>query len=144
MGPLSYHHGDLRNSLVSVGIDMLNNKGVAGISLREIARSIGVGHNAPYRHFRNKQELLEAIAEDGFRRLKARNTRLELEFANDPEGQLFESAMHIIGVAADQPNLFQLMFGGHLQAQKSGASLKHAADRALMASGTGFDPSLRA
>ena len=131
MGPLSYHHGDLRNSLVSVGIDMLNDKGVAGISLREIARSIGVGHNAPYRHFRNKQELLEAIAEDGFRRLKARNTRLELEFANDPEGQLFESAMHMIGVAAEQPNLFQLMFGGHLQAQTSGASLKQAADEAM-------------
>jgi len=129
--PLSYHHGDLRNSLVNVGLSMLNDKGVAGISLREIARNIGVGHNAPYRHFRNKQELLEAIASDGFRRLKARNTRLELEFAHDPEAQLFESAMHIIGVAADQPNLFQLMFGGHLQPQSSSSCLKNAADEAM-------------
>jgi len=110
---------------------MLNDKGVAGISLREIARNIGVGHNAPYRHFRNKQQLLEAIAESGFRKLKARNTRLELEFANDPETQLFESAMHIIGMAADQPNLFQLMFGGHLQPQNSGSELKQAADEAM-------------
>ena len=62
MQQTSYHHGDLRNSLVSIGADMLNAKGVAGISLREIARTIGVGHNAPYRHFRNKQDLLEAIA----------------------------------------------------------------------------------
>jgi len=128
---LSYHHGDLRNSLVNVGLSMLNDKGVAGISMREIARNIGVGHNAPYRHFRNKQELLEAIASDGFRRLKARNTRLELEFANDPEAQLFESAMHIMGMAADQPNLFQLMFGGHLQPQTSGSCLKKAADEAM-------------
>lgn len=114
---------------------MLNDKGVAGVSLREIARNIGVGHNAPYRHFRNKQKLLEAIAESGFRKLKARNTRLELEFANDPESQLFESAMHIISMAAEQPNLFQLMFGGHLQfqvqPQNSGCDLKQAADEAM-------------
>jgi len=128
---LSYHHGDLRNSLVNVGLELLNDKGVAGISLREIARNIGVGHNAPYRHFRNKQQLLEAIAEDGFRRLKARNTRLELEFASNPEAQLFESAMHIINMAADQPNLFQLMFGGHLQPQNSSIGLKQAADEAM-------------
>lgn len=131
MEQLSYHHGDLRNSLVSVGRELLNDKGVAGISLREIARNIGVGHNAPYRHFRNKQQLLEAIAEDGFRRLKARNTRLELEFASNPEEQLFESAMHIISMAADQANLFQLMFGGHLQPQNSSTGLKQAADEAM-------------
>jgi len=110
---------------------MLNDKGVSGISLREIARSIGVGHNAPYRHFRNKQQLLEAIAESGFRKLKAKNTRLELEFASDPEGQLFESAMHIIGMAAEQPNLFQLMFGGHIKPQQCGDELKKAADDAM-------------
>ena len=131
MEQASYHHGDLRNSLVSTGIELLNQKGVAGISLREIARTIGVGHNAPYRHFRNKQQLLEAMAEDGFRRLKARNTRLELEFANDPEGQIFESAMHVISMAADQPNLFQLMFGGHIQPQDCGGELKLAADEAM-------------
>lgn len=131
MEQASYHHGDLRNSLVSTGIELLNQKGVAGISLREIARTIGVGHNAPYRHFRNKQQLLEAMAEDGFRRLKARYTRLELEFANDPEGQIFESAMHVVSIAADQPNLFQLMFGGHIQPQDCGGELKLAADEAM-------------
>lgn len=131
MEQVNYHHGDLRNSLVSVGINMLNDRGVAGISLREIARNIGVGHNAPYRHFRNKQQLLEAIAEDGFRRLKARNMRLELEFSDDPEGQLFESAMHVVGMAAEQPNLFQLMFGGHIQLEERGAGLKLASDEAM-------------
>ena len=131
MQQTSYHHGDLRNSLVSIGADMLNTRGVAGISLREIARTIGVGHNAPYRHFRNKHELLEAIAEEGFRTLTAKNTRLELEFSHDPETQLFESAMHIVLVAAEQPNLFQLMFGGFLQPTGSGSALKQAADDAM-------------
>jgi len=131
MQQTSYHHGDLRNSLVSIGADMLNEKGVASISLREIARTIGVGHNAPYRHFRNKHELLEAIAEEGFRKLTAKNTRLELEFAHDPETQLFESAMHIVLVAAEQPNLYQLMFGGFLQPIEASAALKQAADDAI-------------
>jgi AcrR family transcriptional regulator len=128
---LSYHHGDLRNSLVSVGIDMLNDKGISGISMREIARNIGVGHNAPYRHFRNKHQLLEAIAEDGFRRLKAKNTRLELEYASDPEEQLFESAIHIISMAAEQSHLYQLMFGGYLKPGECGNGLKKAADEAM-------------
>ena len=131
MQSASYHHGDLRNSLVSIGADMLNEKGAAGISLREIARTIGVGHNAPYRHFRNKHELLEAIAEEGFRKLTARNTRLELEHAHDPETQLFESAMHIVLVAAEQPNLYQLMFGGFLEPSESAGALKQAAEDAL-------------
>jgi len=128
---LNYHHGDLRNALMHVGIEMLNEKGIAGISLREMARTIGVGHNAPYRHFKNKQQLLEAIAEDGYRRLKAKNTRLELQFAHDPEGQVFESAMHVVEMAAEQPNLFQLMFGGYLKMQACGESLKMAADEAM-------------
>jgi len=131
MQQASYHHGDLRNSLVNIGSDMLNTRGVSGISLREIARTIGVGHNAPYRHFRNKHELLEAIAEEGFRKLTAKNTRLELEFSHDPETQLFESAMHIVLVAAEQPNLFQLMFGGFLQSTGCGSELKQAADDAM-------------
>lgn len=131
MQSTSYHHGDLRNSLVSIGADLLNAKGAASISLREIARTIGVGHNAPYRHFRNKHELLEAIAEEGFRKLTARNTRLELEYAHDPETQLFESAMHIVLLAAEQPNLYQLMFGGFLQPSESAGALKQAAEDAL-------------
>lgn len=131
MQPSRYHHGDLRNSLVDIGAELLNSKGISGISLREIARTIGVGHNAPYRHFRNKQQLLEAIAEDGFRKLKARNTRLELELASDPETQLFESGMHIISMAAEQPNLFQLMFGGYLKTEHCAESLKQEADEAM-------------
>ncbi|VAW60745.1 hypothetical protein MNBD_GAMMA09-1505 [hydrothermal vent metagenome] len=132
MQQAAYHHGNLRQSLVSMGAELLNTRGLTGISLREIARKIGVGHNAPYRHFRNKQELLEAIAEDGFRRLKARNTRLELEFAHDPEAQLFESGMHIVTMAAEQPDLFQLMFGGVLRPKDCGESLKLEVDAAMI------------
>lgn len=131
MEQAGYHHGDLRNSLVDVGTELLNSRGLSAISLREIARTIGVGHNAPYRHFNNKQQLLEAIAEAGFRKLTARNTRLELEYASDPETQLFESGMHVIHMAACQPNLFELMFAGSLKPGECGIALREAADQAI-------------
>ena len=120
----TYHHGDLHNSLIMKGMEMLKDRDISDISLRQIAREIGVGHNAPYRHFKNKQDLLEAIATLGFRQLKAYNLRLELEYANDPEAQLFESTMHLINLASDEPNLFKLMFGGSVSLFDCGEELK--------------------
>jgi len=116
----AYHHGDLRNALILKALDMLDDKGVASLSLREIARETGVGHNAPYRHFKNKTELLEALASVGFRKLKARNVRLELEFSDDPETQLFESGMHLLNMATEQPQLFNLVFGAHINLNDCG------------------------
>ena len=110
---------------------MLKEKSIADLSLREIAREIGVGHNAPYRHFKNKHELLEAIASTGFRKLKAYNLRLELEFANDPETQLFESGMQLLTLAADQANLFKLMFGGYLSLFECGEELKRESQESM-------------
>ena len=127
----TYHHGDLRNTLILKGLETLSEKGVAGLSLRELARQIGVGHNAPYRHFKNKTELLEAMASVGFRKLKARNVRLELEFANDPETQLFESGMHLLSMAIEEPNLFNLMFGGHLSLNDCGQELHNEAEESM-------------
>ncbi len=127
----SYHHGDLRNALILEGINMLHEKGVAGLSLRELARRLQVGHNAPYRHFKNKQQLLEAIAGTGFRRLKAHNIRLELELAGDPESQLFESGVAILQMAMEQPELFRLMFGGYLSLNDCGEELKQEAHESI-------------
>jgi len=127
----AYHHGDLRNTLILKGLETLSEKGVPGLSLRELARQIGVGHNAPYRHFKNKTELLEAMASIGFRKLKARNLRLELEYANDPETQLFESGMHLLSMAIEEPNLFNLMFGGHLSLNDCGKELHKEAEESI-------------
>lgn len=126
-----YHHGDLRNALILMGMEMLRHKSIAELSLREIAREIGVGHNAPYRHFKNKQQLLEAIASAGFRRLKAYNLRLELEYAGDPETQLFESGMRLLTMATEQANLFSLMFGGYLSLFDCGEELRQEAQASM-------------
>ncbi len=127
----TYHHGDLRNALILEAIVMLHEKGIGGLSLRELARRLGVGHNAPYRHFKNKQQLLEAVAATGFRRLKAHNLRLELELADDPESQLFESGVAILNMAMEQPELFRLMFGGYLSLANCGDELKEEAHASI-------------
>ena len=66
----AYHHGHLREALLKAAIRLIAEAGPAGFTLREVACRAGVSHNAPYRHFRDKDELLAAVAAQGFRELK--------------------------------------------------------------------------
>ena len=65
-----YHHGDLRETLLAASLRVIETDGVEGLSLREAARRAGVTHGAPYHHFRDKADLLDALAEEGFGRLR--------------------------------------------------------------------------
>ena len=57
----TYHHKDLRNALIETGIKIVSAEGINAFSLRKVAAACGVSHAAPYSHFQNKEELLEAI-----------------------------------------------------------------------------------
>ena len=70
-----YHHGDLRRALLDAALEVLSREGAAALTLREVARRAGVTHAAPYRHFTDKQALLAAVAEEGFRMLAAEMAR---------------------------------------------------------------------
>src|SRR5437867_3059422 len=61
-----YHHGDLRRSLIQAGREVLAERGVDALSLREVARRAKVSQAAPYHHFANKADLVSAIAQHGF------------------------------------------------------------------------------
>jgi AcrR family transcriptional regulator len=65
----SYHHGNLKEELLSAAVQLIGEVGPRAFTLREVARKAKVSHNAPYRHFRDKDELLAAIAGEGFNRL---------------------------------------------------------------------------
>jgi AcrR family transcriptional regulator len=62
----AYHHGNLRAVLIAEGLKLLDEKGPAGFSLNEVARRSGVSTAAPYRHFPDKESLLDAIADEGY------------------------------------------------------------------------------
>jgi AcrR family transcriptional regulator len=66
-----YHHGKLKQALVDAAIALISEVGPHGFTLREVARRAGVSHNAPYRHYRDKDELLAVVAMQGFERLTA-------------------------------------------------------------------------
>ena len=57
----TYHHKDLRNALIETGIQLVSTEGANAFSLRKVAAACGVSHAAPYSHFQNKEELLEAM-----------------------------------------------------------------------------------
>src|ERR1700690_3059070 len=67
--PRSYHPGNLKQALLEASLDLMRKAGPGGFTLREVARRAGVSHNAPYRHFRDKEELMAALAAGGFDRL---------------------------------------------------------------------------
>ncbi|HYV46522.1 MAG TPA: TetR/AcrR family transcriptional regulator [Myxococcaceae bacterium] len=107
----AYHHGDLRAALVRAGAELVARRGAAALSLRAVARKVGVSHAAPYHHFADKDGLLGAIAASGFEKLDA-----ALAGALAPlEGRPPLERFHALGpayvrFAAAEPHLFQLMF----------------------------------
>ena len=106
----SYHHGDLRNALLVAGEQLLVTRGVAALSLREVAKLTGVSHAAPYRHFRDKAALMQALAESGFERLHAVISAAAARIPHDPELKLVEAGVAYVHLAVRNPALIQLMF----------------------------------
>lgn len=106
----SYHHGNLKQALVEAGKQLLISKGINGLSLRETAKAAGVSHTAPYRHFRDKDALLAAIAESGFAELAAELNNTIESCPADPEKQLIEAAVVYIKLAITHLEMHQLMY----------------------------------
>ena len=107
-----YHHGNLRSALLARAEQTLAEQGAAQLSLRELARQVGVSHAAPRRHFAGKQALLDALAEDGFERLGR-----ELQEAIDVAGEGFDArllafARAYVRFATRHAALLELMFAG--------------------------------
>jgi AcrR family transcriptional regulator len=113
-----YHHGNLREALVAEGLTLLDESGSADLSLRELARQVGVSANAVYRHFENKEALLVAMAAEGFRRLAAVQLQAVLQREHPAEGFL-ESGRAYVNFARQHPALFRLMFGRFSAANRS-------------------------
>lgn len=122
-----YHHGNLRSALLERAARTVDERGVQAISLRELAREAGVSHAAPRRHFPDRQTLLDALAEDGFERL-----RNALERAIEGAGPAFSARLHAlahayVAFATSHSALLELMYAGK---QRDGAdAVREAGDR---------------
>jgi len=127
----SYHHGNLHEALIEAAIPVLKNKGVVGLSLRELAISLGVSHGAPYRHFRNKGALLEAIAATGFVTLGDICQRAVADYPKDPRRQLYEAGMGYVFYVSRNPEIADLMFRPSLPRSEHCDELQQAAEVAI-------------
>ena len=104
-----YHHGDLSRALIDAARRILEAEGPAALSLRAVAREAGVSPAAPYHHFKDKTELLEAVAHQGW---EALGETIAQARANSPSKRetLSRIGLGYIRFAKDNPALYRLMY----------------------------------
>jgi AcrR family transcriptional regulator len=126
-----YHHGDLRHALIEAALALVTEEQDWAFSLREVARRAGVSHTAPYNHFVEKQDLLIAVAEAGFERLRD-HMRAAVTGVSAADKALLASGKAYIELAIKNPALYRLMLGPTLAKPKGGrpAAARAAADDA--------------
>jgi len=115
----NYHHGDLKSALIDAAERLIKEKGIASLSLRNIASEVGVSHMAPYSHFKNKSELFQAVAASGFTELGKRMMKIKQDLA-DPKELILLYGVEYITFASHNPQLYKLMLsqthpGKHLE-----------------------------
>ena len=123
-----YHHGDLRSALLEAASRLLEEQGAAALSLRAVAKLAGVSHAAPYRHFRDRTALLEAIAIEGFEELGSAVRETCSRYEGDPRRRLMEGGVAYVQQLVRHPERANLMFGGILDWQGSSEALRRAAE----------------
>lgn len=106
--PTTRREGNLRDVLVQEGRLMFEQAGATELSMREIARRVGVSEAAPFKHFRGKEQLLEAIASSGFRELRDERQRIVRDQA-DPLARARAMMLSYIAFARAHEGLFSLM-----------------------------------
>jgi AcrR family transcriptional regulator len=106
---IRYHHGSLRDALVAAGMAALEGTGGLDLSLRELARSVGVSPTAVYRHFPNKDALLAALARDGLDML-GHAQRAAYDAAGGGAQGFVETGRAYVRFALAHPALFRLVF----------------------------------
>jgi len=104
-----YHHGDLSRALVDAARRILEAEGAAALSLRAVAREAGVSPAAPYHHFKDKDELLSAIAHEGFSRLKMALVAAT-QAGHDPRQKMSDLGVAYVKFAQSHPALYRVMY----------------------------------
>jgi len=124
--PRGYHHGNLREALIRAALELIAKKGSAGFTFAEAARFAGVSPAAPYRHFRDRDELMASVALRGFEQFEAALTRAWDDGRPDPFAALDRLGKAYLEFARAQPAYYSAMFE---------AGVPHGVDSALRGAG---------
>jgi AcrR family transcriptional regulator len=110
-----YHHGDLKEALVDQAVRILDAESLNDLSLRRLARDVGVSHAAPYHHFKDLDALMATVAARGFQLLREAMSGKGSETEQDDFHRLQLAGKAYVSFAVLHPELFRLMFGGRLR-----------------------------
>ena len=126
-----YHHGDLRRALLDAALKLVRRGGTPALTLRAAARLAGVSQAAPYRHFADKQALLAAVAEEGFRAMTAAMRGAVSGHGDEPLLKFRALGLAYVEFACGHPAHFRVMFGPELADRSTHPSLADAAAEAF-------------
>ena len=128
--PRGYHHGNLREALISAALQLIARKGTAGFTFAEAARFAGVSPAAPYRHFRDRDELMASVALRGFEQFEAALTRAWEDGRPDVFKALDRLGAAYLEFARAQPSFYSAMFEAGVPVSANPA-LREASERAF-------------
>ena len=126
----SYRHGSLKKAIIEASLQMIEKEGVDTLSIREVAKKAGVTHQAPYRHFKNREALLAALAQDGLEKLFS---YLQQSFRTEgaPSLNLVKLGQAYFSWGLKNPDHFRLMFGHSIPDFETSEELGLAAQKIL-------------
>ena len=122
----TYHHGDLRSALIREAARTIREEGVAGVTLRDVGKRLGVSRTALYRHFADKAALFAAISREGFQTF-SRDLQDAWQGAGGGPAGLSAMGSAYVRFAVDNPAHYRIMFGGFKHFSDSDAELQVAA-----------------
>jgi AcrR family transcriptional regulator len=125
-----YHHGNLKEALIQAALDLIAQKGPAGFTFAEAARSAGVSPAAPYRHFRDRDELLASIAQQGFELFEKQLSAAWDDGRPDTFAAFSRVGKAYLAFAREHPAYYSAMFESGLPVQNNPALLM-ASERAF-------------
>jgi AcrR family transcriptional regulator len=119
-----YHHGNLKEVLISKALDVLKEEGLESLSLRKLANEINVSVAAPYRHFKDNEELLSEIAIKGFEILKSNLEEIVKKYKGKFLKQFQEAGIAYVEFAIQNEELFRVMYGNKIKHHSKHERLK--------------------
>ena len=106
----TYHHGNLREALIEAGIRIINESGEDALSLRKVASACDVSHAAPYAHFKDKNELIEAIKKSVTEQLMG-GLEDAVQSAVNAEDAIVGMGKRYVSFFRGNPDYFKFLFG---------------------------------
>jgi len=125
-----YHHGNLREALITTALSLISEKGAAGFTIAEAARAAGVSPAAPYRHFKDRDALIADVAARGFEIFAKGLADAWADGQPDAEQAFKRMGEAYLGFAREEPSYFTAMFESGLSF-KAFPLLQEAGDRAF-------------